>query len=157
MVFTAAIMANRIQCCVGNASGPIDVKVINDCTAPVMTDACIATPVVRNINHEAQNFAGGIFSASHDPSGNGATWSYSGAGRLQSVTVSAIEAGTPSSGNTIQVKQGASGTIVFLAKRQSQSWSVAQDNGNTNEVLTPDFNIQALGNSAFTVAWTEEI
>ena len=124
---------------------------------PVTMGACSPALAARNINHEAQNFAGGTFAASHDPNGNGAVWVYPGAGKLQSVTVTVLEAGTPASGNAVQVKQGAAGTVVFLVKGQSNTWSVAQDDSNTNEQLDPNIDIQALGNSAFTVAWTEEL
>jgi hypothetical protein len=132
-----------------------DGTVVDTSAGTVTMGACPVVPVQRTINHEAQNFAAGTFAASHDPLGNGAAWVYPGAGLLQSVTVTVLEAGTPGSGNSVQIKQGAAGTVVHMVKGQTLTWSVAQD--TMNEVLDPSFDINALGNSAFVVSWTEEL
>lgn len=135
----------------------VDGTPVNTAAGTVTAGACPVLPVDRPVDHAALNLAGGTFVTSHDPLVNGAAWAYAGAGRLQSVTVTVTEAGTPGSGNTVRITQGASGAIVFLVKGQSMTFSVAQDNGSTDELLNAVFAVDVLGNAACTVAWTEEL
>jgi hypothetical protein len=125
---------------------PVGVTTIGACSAATQ----------KNINHEALNFANGT-AVVYDPDGNGATWTYTGTGKLQSVTVTVLKAGLPNSGNTVRVTQGSSSSKLYLADKQSKTWSVSQDNANTNEVMTPNFTVDCLGDSACTIAWTEEL
>lgn len=134
-----------------------DGTVVDTSLGTVSAGACSILPVDRIIDHSALNLASGSFAASHDPNGNGASWTYAGTGRLQSVTVTALEAGSPASGNSVTVKQGTAGLAVFLVKGQTMTFSVAQDSSPVDELLEQSFFVEALGNSACTVAWTEEI
>lgn len=133
---------------------------------PFDTSAGTVTPGVcpidtidlaRVVNHGGGNYAAGTFIATHDPDNLGAAFNASAlGGRLQSITVTALEAGAPSSGNAVEILHGATATRNYLTKGQTFTWSVAQDTGRHAEELDVDLVVTAQGNSAFAVAWTEE-
>lgn len=104
------------------------------------------------------NIAEGTFSATHDPNAIGPSWSWTPTvgSELQSVTVTALEAGFPASGNRVRVRFGATGGEVWLVKGQSFTWSVAQHSANIAEFLDPGLDVRCFGNSAANVVWTEQ-
>lgn len=118
---------------------------------------CAVTPIERQVVAGGTNIAAGTQAPIFTPSSAVASWSHTSGGALQSVTVTAQRAGTPASGNTVRVRFSATGTEIFLVQGQSQTWSVAQDDGSTSEVLRSDIDVECFGNSAATVAWTEHL
>jgi len=121
---------------------------------------CTPVPAtsVRELRHRGVNIASGTASPGYAPTGAGSTWTYvpfvSGA-RLQSVTVTALVGGLPSTTNRISVVS-ATAPALFLAPNQTTTWSVAQDLGTVAEALHPTIQVVCIGNSAATVHWTEE-
>lgn len=118
----------------------------------------VPTPVQEKIFAGGVNIASGTASATHDPDGNGPSWSWgaSAGANLQSLTVTALISGTPASANPVLVRFGATGRRVFIAQGQTISFSVAQDHSLVSEVLESDIRVDCNGNSAATVIWTEQ-
>lgn len=124
----------------------------------VTPGACPVADVERRLLQYGQNIASGTFTPTFDPAGNGAVWSTFGInGPLQSVTVTALRAGTPGSGNTVVVTFGATGTKMWLVQGQSFTWSVAQDAASWYETLDRDISVDCQGNAAANLVWTEQV
>jgi hypothetical protein len=117
-----------------------------------------ATTAVARLVSTGRNFASGTFAATHDPDGNGDTWTTQGAGTLQSFTVSVEESGTtPSATDIVIIDFGATGRRLYLTKKMPAfTWSVSQDDGLTREEFDRDIRIRGAGNTAFTVIETEQ-
>lgn len=111
----------------------------------------------RKVYSLGKNYANGTFTPDYDPNGYGTSWLPPAIfGDLQSFTVTALKAGTPGSGNTVRVTAVGASLELFLVEGQTFTWSVAQDAYNRVEVLENGILVEALGNSAFNIAWTEQ-
>lgn len=115
------------------------------CPLPAVAD--------KVVNHFAANIADGAFAGLYDPLGNGASWTYSGTNKLQSITVTALEAADMSTNYVELVHSGV--TKSYLLKGQSITFSVAQ-HADGNEFLRPDMVVNCGGNAAAYIAWTED-
>lgn len=134
---------------------PDGLTVVDTSTGTVTAGACPIVVAPRVIDATGINLANGSLVADFDPAGNGASWSYSGANRLQSVTVTCLRGDKPST-NTVQVVSGSTGTRHFLIAGQSVTFSVAQD-VSANEELEHRVSVDCIGDSACHIAWTEEL
>ena len=120
----------------------------------VTPGACVAPAANKKLQSFGLNIASGTLAAAYDPDGNGTSWSWAGPERLQSYTVTALRAGAPNSGNTVEVKFSVG--RILLAQGQTFTWSVAQDPDRREEIV-PDFAVVCSGNAAANIGWTEEI
>lgn len=136
-----------------DVSGNIVVGATDANTTP---GPCTAVTGTAAIQANGLNIASGSFVPLYDPHGFGTVWNYTGTRQLQSVTVSATQAGAPGSGNYVKLVF-ASGSELYLIKGQTMTWSVAQDTGMVGEFLDPNTGVECAGNSACSILWTEQL
>lgn len=126
-----------------------------------VSGACLVDPVpspvptVRTIISGGANIASGIFTASHDPQNVGSIVDFGVLPlKLQSFSVTVLEAGLPASNDTVSVKFATTGQIVHMMRGQTLSWGIGHDDGMNSQDLEQSIVVECLKNSAATVTWT---
>jgi hypothetical protein len=102
------------------------------------------------------NLASGTLTPTYDPIGNGASKNLNTISKLKAFSVTVIDGGVPNSGDAVSVTFAASATKVYLLPGQTNSWSVASNGAEWNEILGNAVTIACVGNSAATVTWDYE-
>jgi hypothetical protein len=110
----------------------------------------------KTLNTAGINIASGTLTPSYDPLTNGTSKNLNTVAKLKAFSVTVIDTGLPNSVDTVSVTFAASGTKVYLMANQSQSWSVASNGAEWNEILSNAITIACTGNSAAAVSWDYE-